>query len=242
MPLSPAAKKPKPWRPAYNRCLKNDDDSADFHVLSAPAATDQPLLIWIHPGDAVEAEDAFDRPELSGHQVDEDEDEFEDDIEDEYQNSLDFQNKMASEIYDKAATHQVIILHRQSDDWAFTRGYATHDYKQAMIDVEDLPSTVHLYGDDLKAASAWIIENMNTPTRPDIFMTGAYSDPKDGCMAFVGQEIEKSGVINMQATWSSPSSPGSSASGWHPKKKPVPEETPAPKETPAPQRSPMRPR
>jgi hypothetical protein len=48
-----------------------------------------------------------------------------------------------------------------------------------------------LYGDDLEAASEWVIEHLGISERPRIHLAGAYSDPSNGCLTAVGQSLEK---------------------------------------------------
>lgn len=208
------------WRSAYAALIALDDDSADFHVLHPPAADTRPLLIWVHPGDAIEDEEGF---EAGVRSLDGDEDEDEDE-ENLYQNSLDFQVQMAREIMARKDTHQVIVLHRMSSQWAFDEGHAEFDYQEALQHIEDLPTTVHLFGDDLDAAAAWIIEHMHTLCRPEVFMTGAYNDPEHGCVSAVGQAIEHAGTVDLKVSCWSPSEPGSMANGWRPAVRPAPME------------------
>lgn len=48
-----------------------------------------------------------------------------------------------------------------------------------------------LFGDDLEAASQWIIENLHVSERPHVYLAGAYSDPENGCLTYVGKALER---------------------------------------------------
>jgi hypothetical protein len=194
-------------------CDYEDDDSADFRVLGTPDLNDaRPLLIWIHPGDAVEDRDAFEEAETE-------------EDEDLYENTRQFQARMGEEIERHMATHQVVVLHRYSDQYAFEDGQAQWSYSRAMEAVGDEESTVHLFGDDLPAAAAWMVKHLGVEDRP-VFMTGAYSDPDNGCLAAVGKALEAAGATIEVSGWS-PSEPGSVANIWKPQP-PEPESEPEP--------------
>lgn len=201
------------WRSAYDALMAEDDDSADFQVLNQHNADTRSLLIWVHPGDAIEDEESFETCDTTTD--DEDEENL-------YQNSCDFQVHMAREILARKNTHQVIVLHRISSQWAFDEGHAEFDYQNAMQQIEDLATTVHLFGDDLDKAAAWIIEHMHTPLRPAVFLTGAYNDVEHGCVAAIGQAIGQAGCVDLKVSSWSPSEPGSMAGGWRPTVYPEP--------------------
>lgn len=209
-----------PWMDAYQRLLAAYDDGDDgesFHVLHHPGSEDsRPLLIWVHPGDAIEDADSFDP-------VDPDSE----DGEDLYRNSLQCQGGMAQEVMDRMATHQVVVLHRYSSQWAFDFQKATPDYERAMLKAEEQPGTVILFGDDLEAAGSWLVQKMNT-TKREVFLTGAYSDPRLGCVAAIGKAIEAAGCSSIQMSSWSPSEPGSRSGAWKPQDAAAPSEPPLP--------------
>lgn len=203
------------WPQALAQAIRDyeEDDSATFRVLGTPDLTDgRPLLIWVHPGDAVEDKEGFDPPD-------------DEDDEDLYENTRQFQAMMSREILDRLDTHQVVVIHRYSDQYAFEEEQAQWDYQRAMADVGEEPSTVHLFGDDLAAASAWMVANLDVENRP-VFMTGAYSHPDHGCLAAVGKALQAADATIEVSGWA-PSEPGSVANIWTPSPA-----TPAPTITP----------
>jgi hypothetical protein len=206
----------QPWRARYEELL--DEEGFDFEVLKAAPRSDRPLLIWIHPGDAIEDREAFDRRE-------------------DYENTRQFQARMAEEIEDLVLTHQVVVLHRESSGYAFDQEHAYPEYADALAMVEELSTTVLLYGDDLDQVSAWLIAELGANQRPQVFMTGAWSDPQHGCVAIVGQALDRAGAPVLRVSSWSPSEPGSIADVWQPEPKSVP---PTPAAVPPSPRSPRR--
>ena len=188
------------WDQVVGLAQKNNDDSAEFHVLQhGMAAVDRPLVVWVHPGDACE---------------------FDTDDEEVKAYSFDFQEGMAEELLGMGQC-DVVVLHRFSSEYAFENERRVDGgYYEAMAQVVQDERVSHLYGDDLDAASTWLLENMAVHGRPRVFLTGAWSHPDDGCVAAIGQALHAAGVTNMEVSPSSPSEPGSIENVWQP---PAPE-------------------
>lgn len=181
---------------------RRDDDGAEFMVLQeGEVSVDRPLVLWIHPGDACE--------------FDADDEEIRD-------FSFECQGGMAEELLSMGEC-DIVVLHRVSSDYAFENARRVDaGCYEAMAQLINDERTTHLYGDDLNADSAWVLEHMRTHNRPRVFLTGAWSDPVYGCVAAVGQALHAAGVTNMDVSQSSPSEPGSTENVWQP---PAPEAT-----------------
>lgn len=197
------------WKANYLDLLA--EEGGDFSVLAAPSPDDRPLLIWVHPGDAVDDREAFDTRE--GHE-----------------RSLNHQRQMAAEIMDRMRGHQVVVLHRFSSDWAFEKKRAQLAYREAMAAVTQDPTTVVLFGDDLPEVSDWLLAHQNVQARPSVFMTGAWSDPEYGCVATVGKGLEAGGVRGIELSAWSPSEPGSTEGQWQPRPRPLLQAAPVPED------------
>lgn len=197
------------WKAGYLELLA--EEGGDFSVLASPPPDARPLLIWVHPGDAVDDREAFDTREG-------------------YERSVSHQRQMAVEIMDRMSDHQVVVLHRFSSDWAFEKKRAQPTYREAMAAVTQDPTTVVLFGDDLPEVSDWLLAHQNVLGRPSVFMTGAWSDPEYGCVTTVGKGLEAGGVRGIQLSAWSPSEPGSVKGQWQPQPSLVLQNVPAPEE------------
>ncbi|MCE6958717.1 hypothetical protein LAZ40_06610 [Cereibacter sphaeroides] len=163
MPSMPTAREIHSRLRAIDRA---SDDSAEFHVLHDPVRNGEPspdLVIVIHPGDLVEP--GFDRGALAR------------------------QKGLAAELAARSG-QDFLVLHRNScSQFGTGRLPSVHPaLKKALQD--GWKRGVILHGDDLEAASAWIVSHMALDRRREIFLGGAYGDAEDGCLAFVGKAIE----------------------------------------------------
>jgi hypothetical protein len=175
--------------------VEEDDQGMQFRVLVDNAQRDaKPIVLWIHPGDACEH--------------DHDDEEVRD-------NANDFENGMGEEILALADTHRIVVLHRQSTPYAFDPGSQRVDesYWDAMGEAIGNPENIHLWGDDLDAASDWVLEHLGLA--PAFFLTGAWNDPEHGCVAAVGKALVKAGKHVDVSMWS-PSVPGTLEDTWRP--------------------------
>lgn len=192
-----------PWKAALDAAV-HADDGGGFRVLSPEVVRDlRPVLLWIHPGDAVEDAGAFACTEGG---------------EDLHQNSRDFQDAMGEAACGQIGKRQTVILHRLSDGYAFDDEMAEAVYQEAMEKACAEASTLHLFGDDLDAAADWLIANLGGAdgiAGLPIYMIGAYSHPEHGCLAHVGQRLEAAGA-QVEVHPCSPSEPGSCADAWVP--------------------------
>lgn len=182
-----------------------ESQSGDFEVLhhrpqwrSDPA---RPLLIVIHPGDAIERLCDWDDKEV-GRQV--------------ADLSSANQQAMAREIKEKLGTHDVIVLHRLSSAY-LQQGGVEHDYRDALKKCDAV--ALALYGDDLPAAASWM--QVHVPGIHDrdlhLFMTGAYADEESGCITAIGKSLlEFNSELDVEVSMHAPSDQSNSQSRWRP--------------------------
>lgn len=179
------------------------DEDPPFEVIKHPErwreTSAAPLLIVIHPGDALEFITDWSDREVGRGVV-----------------ALSQANQagMASEIKDKLQTHDALVLHRSSSTYLQAGG--THpEYRQAITDVERKGAL--LYGDDLDAAASWIIEHAKAAGAPAIHMTGAYADAESGCITAVGKAIQAAvPSVPITVSASSPTDNCNHAPRWNP--------------------------
>lgn len=134
---------------------------------------ERPLLLVIHPGDAIER--ACDWSGQEGeHEV--------------VALSASNQQGMAEEIIDKLDSHDVVVLHRISSAYLYEGG-VQNEYVDALSQCDQ--QGVILYGDDLEAATHWMLQNVSglQEGRLEVFMTGAYANAEHGCITAVGKGL-----------------------------------------------------
>lgn len=177
--------------------LAEDDEGGEdeMHVISvAKINVDLPLLILVHPGDAVE------RKSECGEKI--------------FQNCRDFQAGMANSILARAGTHDLVVLHRVSSQYAIADGGdCLHFYSDVVDLINDFGTS--LYGDGLDDVSTWIEENLKASKRPHVYLVGAFSEPKYGCLAHIGKCLLAFGA-NIEVDPNSPSEPGNVTDQWRP--------------------------
>jgi hypothetical protein len=196
------------WEKSVRSAYKKE---CDFLFCTAPSNEFdvlRPLLIIVHPGDAVEdgvgfsnKEDAFAVKEFGQKNT----------------------RAMALEIDHLLDNSDVIILHRQSTidvmmKYSLTRmteaDKLVHPYQFSCLKASELG--VVLYGDDLDAASQWIIRSINVVDRPSIFMTGAYACENFGCITSIGKSLEKFGCTNITVSQHAPTDNSNYSPRWVP--------------------------
>jgi hypothetical protein len=139
---------------------------------SAPST--RPLLVIVHPGDALEHPAGWD------HKV----------YAEVLAQSIANQRGMAVEIVWKAATHDVVIVHRMSSadlSPSKTLSWVDPDYRRAIQRAS--ADAVMLYGDDTERLADWLTEHAGLEHRAEVFLTGAYSDAVYGCVTDIGQRL-----------------------------------------------------
>lgn len=159
-------------------------EDADFKVLSlgiqnahwarATAGTGCPLMVIVHPGDAVEAPHGWAHADYKAVHA------F----------SMGNQAGMASEIEARLTSHEVVVLHRSSSSELLasrTSRWVDRSYAKAVRQASERGSVA--YGDDLCAAANWIRSLTELSAGRDVFMTGAYADAKYGCITALGAEL-----------------------------------------------------
>jgi hypothetical protein len=180
-------------------------------ALCAPPVTppdpSRPLLVIIHPGDAIEDGSGYGSQEEAKEVV-------------AYgrKNCL----GMASEINEKFAGHDVVILHRLSSVDTFMRSnFGTHSveaaiapYTKACLKASEIGTV--LYGDHLDECAQWLVKNMDVTSRPHIFMTGAYAGAEDGCVTYVGKALVNAGCRSISMSEHSPSDNCGHSRRWDP--------------------------
>lgn len=186
------------WRAVSDRVAREEAGEVDgmaLAVLQAGQVTPGlPLILWVHPGDACES----DHPDEGVGE-----------------RSYALQGGMGEELLAMGAC-DLVVLHRLSSRFAFEDSQRVETpYYEAMVQAMDGRVT-HLYGDDLDAAAAWVLEHLAPHGRPDVLLTGAWSHPTHGCVAAVGQALETAGVAPLRVSQHSPSDPGSVAQVWQP--------------------------
>lgn len=155
-----------------------DRDEDDFDVISHREqrhSKERPLVIIIHPGDAIEPNVGW------GDQA-------------AYKRVRKFsrtnQAGMARELSDWRRTHDadIAVLHRESSCELVPGEDCDDEYELEVTDAHSRGSVV--FGDDLQKAADWMIANLHIADRPHIFLTGAYSEVDYGCLTFIGRKIE----------------------------------------------------
>jgi hypothetical protein len=151
-------------------------EAGDFEVLRvAPAmiGSRAPILVIVHPGDAIER---FWRD--LGVDV--------------LVQSRGCQDRMGSEAMRlMAGRWDAVVLHRGSCS-QFSTHRGTRPVADALAEALDAAhrrGTI-LYGDDLETAVQWMVANLALEQRPEIRLTGAYAEPENGCVAAVGRGIQ----------------------------------------------------
>lgn len=156
--------------------LANKDAQA-LHILRQPSEwrpdAQRPLLIVVHPGDAIERLCDWSDIEQGGEVV---------------ERSIANQVGMAGEIGEILAGHDVVVLHRLSSTYLREPG-ADSAYERAIERCDE--QGLVLYGDDLEAASAWFKANVAglSQLEVEVFMTGAYADARYGCITAIGESL-----------------------------------------------------
>lgn len=154
-------------------------EETDFRVLAEPGEieTRRGLYVLVHPGDVVQArDDVGDGDEADAI----------------LEYSRRCQQILASEVEALVVDDDwdVVVLHRQSSDYAFT-GDADYDYRELMPDPGD--DATLLWGDDLPAAAAYLLATMRASERPLVVLGGAWSEARHGCVASIGEALELGG-------------------------------------------------
>lgn len=163
----------------------------------------RPLVVLVHPGDMILLTDSYDAPAQRaavaafwGHI------------------GLGTSNELADL---RAEGADFCVLHRSS----CTQYPGFSKYRRVGFGLWKEIKAGHrrgtvLYGDDLEAAARWMIEHLHIADRPRIHLAGAYSDPKHGCLTYLGQALRK--VAGPGKIVVSPFSPPGNGPGqmWHP--------------------------
>lgn len=165
----------RPWRAKVRAAIAAQAAGhVQFHVCvssAAPLDARKPLLIIVHPGDAIEDGQGY--PEKQRQQV------------------IDFgkfnTDGMAGEISAMLHNADIVVLHRESSLFDIL-GAGSSPYTEACRSASERGTV--LCGDDLEAASDWILANMAVADRPSVFMTGAYACADYGCITAVGRRLQ----------------------------------------------------
>lgn len=159
---------------------REEDEDADLVVWRRPAdpkpTCERPLLIIVHPGDALEAcWRGYGKKSKAVREQ-----------------SVACQEGMASEIWDAILDKcDIVVLHRRSSG----QFEADRGARHVSTFMRDALEQVHnrgtvLYAEDLDAAVTWMDENLGIAGRPGIRLMGAYADPDHGCVTAVGKGVE----------------------------------------------------
>ena len=185
-----------PWD-AIARFASEDDGGIDAIEIIDESFHDatKPLLVLVHPGDAV-----VERSDGAPQGI--------------YENSRDFQQQMGRSIASRLETHDVVVIHRVSSQYVFAEGSdAEYEYSDAVEGATSCGS--NLYGDGLSDAAAWIEKHLEASKRPSVYMTGAFSDAENGCVTAIGKALQSAGATVTLDPYS-PADPGSLDGQWTP--------------------------
>lgn len=175
-----------------------EDDPAFAIVREGRFDSSRPLIVWVHPGDACES----DHPEQSVRLA-----------------SWELQEGMGREVAARLPEHDVAVLHRLSSAYALGKPRRVAEpYRVALAESHRRPETAVLYGDDLDAASAWLLTHWRAADRPRVWLTGAYADPRHGCLTAVGQALAAAGAY-IEVSPYSPCEAGSTRGAWRPRRR-----------------------
>lgn len=163
-----------------------DADEDGFHVLiDASPLMDvaRPLLVLVHPGDAVEKRgDVMDFSPSERQEV--------------LNYSMACQEGMGKEmlgLMTRADAVDFVVVHRASTHYSFqSQSNVSDDYYQAITRIEETGTV--LWGDDLDAVADWIDDNLRAHERPLVIMTGAYSHEHYGCVTSIGLSLQLKGA------------------------------------------------
>ena len=158
------------------------DDNQEFAVVSFPENqdTDRPLLILVHPGDAVQKpDDVLDCEEGDQEVI--------------LDYSMTCQEGMGREILDVADHVDLVVLHNSSSHYAFINDVGVSDtYKNALNWMHE--DGVVLWGAHLDQAGEWIAKRLEAAVRPLVIVTGAWADKDHGCVTALGKHLEAKGA------------------------------------------------
>ena len=132
----------------------------------------RPLLIFVHPGDALEFVSDWDDREV-GRAV--------------AAKAMLNQAGMGREIAERLHSHDVVVLHRTSSQYLKALGV---DQTYARMTAACNKAGVVLFGDDLKQTSAWLLDHAQLDAHSNVFMTGAYAELKYGCITALGKALQ----------------------------------------------------
>ena len=149
------------------------DDRASFQAWRVASSEDgrNPLLVIVHPGDAIETD-------AGNQQI--------------RREAARCQENMAAEIGRLSnGGWDCVVLHRSSCA-QYAPGKAQKSVAEQMRrEIQALHATgTVLYGDDLGAAGNWMEDHLDLESRPAIRLTGAYADPLHGCVTAIGEGIQ----------------------------------------------------
>jgi hypothetical protein len=136
----------------------------------------RPLAIIVHPGDMLEHGEGWEHDRRAYAKV--------------KKFSMTNQRGTAEELRSlRMKGYDAVVVHRQSCYDIQLGDSCDDDFVFEIADATQSGSVV--FGDDLPAGVAWMIENLHIEQRPHIFLAGAYNTPEHGCLTFIGQELEK---------------------------------------------------
>ncbi|MDD2765739.1 MAG: hypothetical protein PHE83_17390 [Opitutaceae bacterium] len=146
-----------------------DAESPGFHILARRQGDlSRPLLVVVHPGDITETSSA---PQMIAAR------------------SSRFQRQLAQTITDWPG--EVAILHRFSCYEIAGRTPRTAAELCTAIEAAHHRAVVVAYGDDLPAFATLLGERARN--RPRFLITGAYRDPRHGCVDTVADLLTRAG-------------------------------------------------
>lgn len=199
------------WAQTVRKLARADErgDPTEFTIVRDLVRPLPPLLVVVHPGDAIPFVTADLKPQQRQALLD---------------TARSAQPGMAQEIEARLdAGHDVVVLHRQSTLAGIIEGNIDGDrgsvvaaaFAKAVARASGTGAS--LYGDDLRAALEWLVGPGNALKRPEVFLTGAYCDADHGCVTFLGRGLEHHGAENVQLSPHALSSDDNSEPRWVPR-------------------------
>lgn len=180
----------------------------DVVLAQRPPASNPALLIIVHPGDAVPyLDDSMTRTRAAELRT----------------IAYDNQQGMAHEIAQLLANGaDCVVLHRVSSVDGLLDGNVDGDTGSVVASeyLEALSCAarqgVQLYGDDLDAASQWLLARMQVASRPLVLLTGAYAEREQGCISVIANALVHAGVDSVIVSAFSPTSDANDDPRWEP--------------------------
>lgn len=159
-------------RPLWSAVRRDPPFEVVRHDAQWRADPRRPLLVLVHPGDALEFVSDWDDREV-GRAV--------------AAKAMLNQAGMGREIAERLHSHDVAVLHRCSSE--YLRDLEV-DQTYARMTAACNKAGAVLFGDDLQQAAAWLLDHAQLGAHSTVFMSGAYAELKYGCITALGKTLQ----------------------------------------------------